>query len=68
MVSGAGFFVGLFVISLVLGGRTNLCEFIGGASYGAICGYFAGVLISGVFLVIDEVKRLGKLRGRRRTT
>ena len=65
MIVGAGFFVGLFMIHWVLFGiesarHSRYCPFdpVAGAFGGAIFGYIAGQLITGIFLVIDMLKNV----------
>ncbi|MCA9169326.1 MAG: hypothetical protein KDB23_16745 [Planctomycetales bacterium] len=45
------------LVILLFGGRLNLIEDIVGCVIGgSICGYFAGTLVGGVFLIIDRVR------------
>jgi hypothetical protein len=68
VMAGAGCGVGLCVLGAALGhDHLRFAPFdpIGGAIAGAVYGYPAGVLIAGVFLLIEKVRRL---RGRRNRT
>ena len=61
MIAGACFFVGLYVVyRVVIGDEYFYLPFapfdpVEGAFFGAIYGYFAGLLTAGTFLVIDKL-------------
>lgn len=75
MVSGACFFVVVFVFYLlVFGAEYRYYPFapfdpVEAAFVGAIYGYIAGLLISGAFLLADKLRNVfDEFTGRKRTT
>ena len=70
MIAGVGFVVIGIILLRLLGGliTIDMESLWAGAFYGMTCGYLAGALIAGVFLVIDKLRNFsGKSRGRGRT-